>query len=269
MRKWETEDGFAKAVIIMIHGAMEHHGRYWWVAEMWRSSGFHVLMGDLPGQGLSSRRKRGHIDSFDEYIDEVKTWVQSAAQYEMPIFLLGHSMGGLIAVRLLQEARLPITGVILSSPCLGIHFTPPKMLNFLSYGLNYLLPSLKVSPRLTIEMATRNKEVQKVDMNDTLFLTKVSVRWYRELVHAIDLAFTNISKMPDLPLLIMQGGDDKIVNKEAVKKWFNQLSLTEMHYREWPKLYHEIFSEPEREDVFEYGKDFVEDCLRTLGYLIE
>ena len=58
MWKWETEQE-AKAVIVIIHGAMEHHGRYGWLIEMWRTSGYHVIMGDLPGQGMTSRAQRG------------------------------------------------------------------------------------------------------------------------------------------------------------------------------------------------------------------
>ena len=56
MWKWEAE-GEAKAVVVMVHGAMEHHRRYGWLIEMWRLSGFHVIMGDLPGQGMTTRAK--------------------------------------------------------------------------------------------------------------------------------------------------------------------------------------------------------------------
>lgn len=58
MHKWEAVN--PKGVIVMVHGAAEHHGRYRWLIEMWRSVGMHVIMGDLPGQGLTTRR-RGHI----------------------------------------------------------------------------------------------------------------------------------------------------------------------------------------------------------------
>ena len=75
MWKWETE-GDAKGVIVIIHGAMEHHGRYKWVTQMWLSAGYHVVTGDLPGQGMTTRAYRGHIDSFDEYLDEVKSWMR-------------------------------------------------------------------------------------------------------------------------------------------------------------------------------------------------
>ncbi|WP_066292067.1 alpha/beta hydrolase [Bacillus sp. FJAT-29937] len=267
MWKWEAE-GEAKGVIVMVHGAMEHHRRYGWLIEMWRLSGFHVIMGDLPGQGMTTRSRRGHIDSFDEYLHEVKDWIQAAYQLDLPVFLLGHSMGGLISIRLLQEERLKLAGVILSSPCLGLAKKPNKFLNILSYVLNQIVPSLRMNSGITVDMATRNKDVRDADANDTLYVTKVSVRWYRELVHSIKLSFENLDKTQDVPLLVMQGGEDLIVNKKTVSDWFNKAPFSEKRFKEWPKCYHEIFNEPEREEVFEYAKDFVYSQLKAVGYIV-
>ncbi|WP_042354714.1 alpha/beta hydrolase [Bacillus rubiinfantis] len=267
MWKWEAE-GEAKAVIVIVHGAMEHHKRYGWLIEMWRSSGFHVIMSDLPGQGVTTRANRGHIHSFDEYIIEVKDWIQAAYRYELPVFLLGHSMGGLVSIRLLQEEHVNIAGIILSSPCLGLMHTPPKMMDILSHLLNIVYPTLRIKAGLTVQMATRNEDVREADSNDTLYVTKVSVRWYRELVYAVKQAFTELERIQDVPMLLMQGGDDKIVNKEAVKDWFNRAPLSEKRFKEWPKCYHEIFNEPEREEVFEYAKDFVFSQLKSIGYIV-
>lgn len=177
-------------------------------------------------------------------------------------------MGGLITIRLLQEERLKLAGVILSSPCLGLMKNPPKLLELASYPLNKIAPTLRVNSGLTIDMATRNADVREMDVNDTLYITKVSVRWFRELHQTINLAFEDIKKVQDVPLLVMQGGDDKIVNKVPVKQWFNKAPFTEKRFKEWPKCYHEIFNEPEREDVFDYAKDFVMSSLRSIGYIV-
>ncbi|MDT9756545.1 alpha/beta hydrolase [Heyndrickxia coagulans] len=268
MWKWEADEN-PKAVIVMVHGAMEHHRRYSWLIEMWRSSGYHVVMGDLPGHGMTSRAKRGHIDSFDEYTTEIKEWVTAAYQFDLPIFLLGHSMGGLAVIRLLEKEHLKIAGVMLSSPCLGLVQYPSKLLGLLSIGLNRIAPGLRFNSPLTVQMATRNKDIQMQAVNDSLMLTKVSVRWYRELLAAMRQAHMDTVRLPDVPFLVMQAGNDKIVDKGAVVNWFNQTSVSEKLYKEWPKCYHEIFNEPEREDVFLYAKNFVENRLRTLGYILE
>lgn len=255
MWKWETEVEKPKGVVIIVHGAAEHHGRYKWLAEMWKLSGYHVVMGDLPGQGTTTRR-RGHIQSFDEYILEVNEWVKEATRFGLPLFLLGHSMGGLILVRALQENSFNAQAVLLSSPCLGILYRPNKVIDLASKGLNIVAPSFKVESNLSIDLATRNKAVQEMDENDSLYVTKVSIRWYRELVKAMEVAHKQIDIFQDIPLFIMQGGEDKIVDKAAVKDWFNKVNILEKSYKEWKGLYHEIFSEPEREAVFERARQF-------------
>lgn len=259
MWKWEADE--AKAVIVIVHGAAEHHGRYKWLIEMWRSSGYHVIAGDLPGQGKSSRI-RGHISSFDEYIKAVNIWVTEAKQFGLPVFLLGHSMGGLIIIRSLQMKHQSVNGVILSSPCLETIYKPNKAMNILSKGLNVLAPSFKVDSNLSVELATRNDTVRVHDENDSLYVTKVSVRWYRELVHAMELAHEEVKRFANIPLLLMQSGEDKIVDKAKVKSWFNKVDIDEKSYKEWKGLYHEIFNEPEREEVFDVARRFVEGHLR-------
>ncbi|MBP3040099.1 alpha/beta hydrolase [Bacillaceae bacterium Marseille-Q3522] len=267
MWKWEAE-GDAKAVVVIVHGAMEHHRRYGWLIEMWRLAGFHVIMGDLPGHGLTSRSSRGHIESFDEYIMEVKDWIEAAYDFELPVFLIGHSMGGLISIRLLQEDKLNVAGVILSSPCLGLVKYPAKIVNFFSYILNAIIPGLRMNSGLTVDMATRNTDVREADRNDTLYIKKVSVRWYRELILAIKTAFEKINQTQDVPFLVMQGGADQIVNKKMVQNWFNQVPLSEKRFKEWPNCYHEIFNEPERDEVFDYAKDFINSQLKAIGYIV-
>ncbi|RFU68704.1 alpha/beta hydrolase [Peribacillus saganii] len=267
MWKYEAE-GNARAVIVIIHGAMEHHGRYKWLSQMWCSAGYHVIAGDLPGQGMTTRSGRGHIDSFDQYIDEVKLWIEEAFTYDLPVFLLGHSMGGLIAIRTLQEEQINLAGVILSSPCLGLVTAPSKPLEAVSSVINIVFPKLRMESGLTIDMATRNAEVKEVDVNDTLYITKVSVRWYKELTASIKEAFERIPDFQDIPILLMQAGEDLIVDKKMVREWFNYTLCSEKQYKEWPGLYHEIFNEPERDDVFQYALSFVETRLKTLGYIL-
>lgn len=267
MKKWETE-GKANGVIVIVHGAMEHSGRYTWLVQKWLSAGYHVINGDLPGQGMTSRANRGHINSFEEYIDTVETWVNEAYTFGLPVFMLGHSMGGLVVIKMLQSREFNLAGVILSSPCFGTLINPPKMLDTISHVMNLVYPSYRRGTGITIDMATRNKEVIEFDLNDSLYVTSVSIRWYRELVKAMKDAFDFDEDFPDIPLLVMQAGDDKIVDRNMVREWFNYFPASEKHYKEWPNLYHEIFNEPEREDVFQYAKSFVEARLRNIGYII-
>ena len=106
------------------------------------------------------------------------------------------------------------------------------------------------------DLVTRNPEVRESDLNDSLYVTKISVRWYSELTQSMKDAFEEIPDLQDVPLLLMQGGDDQVVDKKMVRDWFNYTLLSEKQFKEWQNLYHEIFNEPEREDVFRYALSF-------------
>lgn len=245
-----------KGTIVIVHGAFEHSGRYDGVVKRFIQEGYHVITGDLPGQG-ETEGKRGHIESFKQYINTIEKWVYRAEEFELPIYLLGHSMGGLAVSRALQEMSLPIKGVILSSPCIGIVDEPPKGVQAFAKVCNVIAPSLLVSGNLNPLHVTRNEEVRERDRKDTLIIQKVSVRWFTELQNAMVEVQHKIQQFPDIPTLVMQAGDDKLVRKEVVKQWYEKLPVTNKTFIEWEGLYHEIFFEPEGEEVFQKALSFL------------
>lgn len=253
-------NGEAHGVIVIVHGSGEHSGRYQWLTERWNDNGFHVVLGDLPGQG-KTEGLRGYIDSFDDYIQTITMWYEEAKTTNLPIFLLGHSMGGLAVIRTLMTKNLSVQAVILSSPCLGLVKYPPLFLEGLSILLNVFSPKLRLDSNITPGIATRNDELKAKDALDPLYNRKVSVRWYRELRKAMDIAHRETDQLPDLPILVLQGGDDRIVNKHDVKAWFDQLQNHEKIYKEWDGLFHEVFNEPEREQVFAFALNFFQNQL--------
>lgn len=254
MWKWECEE--AKGMIVIVHGAGEHHRRYEWLARKWNEAGYSVIMGDLPGQG-STKGKRGHIDSFSQYITTVVDWYEEAKQARVPIHFLGHSMGGLVVIRTMMEKRLPVASVILSSPCLGLAAPPAKAKQLAAKAFHHLMPRLQANSGIDGEKTTRDIEIREAYEKDDLRVRKVSIRWYQELVKAMNASHKNAGEFPDVPLLILQAGEDYVVNKFSVRQWFNALPLSEKCYREWSGLYHEVFNEPEREKVFEYARSFI------------
>ena len=115
----ETEND-AKGVVVIAHNILEHTGRYAYVITMLRRNGYHVIMGDLPGQGQTSRANKGQIDDFNTYHENLLEWIKIANEYKIPTFVLGVGLGGLIVLNLLEKAELPIEGVMLLSPMLEL-----------------------------------------------------------------------------------------------------------------------------------------------------
>ncbi|WP_386062406.1 alpha/beta hydrolase [Thalassobacillus hwangdonensis] len=255
MKKMEAESP-GVGVIVIVHGAFEHAGRYDETARFFQEHGYHVIYGDLPAHGDCSG-KRGHIQKFDEYIESVGGWLDEAFAYELPVFLLGHSMGGLITVRVMEELQPDVTGVILSSPALGIFGKPSIALRpFVAIGDRFS-PEIRVKAPLKMDAVTRNKAIIDRDENDPKMLKRISIRWYTEFERAIEASFENISRFPDVPTLVMQAGDDKMVKVSSTEKWYEQLRVNEKSYKKWESLYHEIFNEPERQEVLEHTLDFL------------
>ncbi|HET7628922.1 MAG TPA: alpha/beta hydrolase [Bacillales bacterium] len=263
MKIWETER--PRATIVLVHGSGEHHGRYEWLIQRFRKERFNVLIGDLPGHGEHAETP-GHIATFDEYIRTVDGWLAEAGKSGLPVVLFGHSLGGLIVIRTLMETSRKPAAVLLSSPCLGLTFPPAFYLRAFAKAMNTVAPGLLVRIKRNGRnpLATRNVEQLRKDEKDPLILTKVSIRWYNELERAMTLAFEKTVDFPDVPLLVLQAGDDKIVSRDKVFEWYERLPIQIRAYKEWDGLYHELFNEPEREEVFQAALAFLEERLTAL-----
>ncbi|RKL66799.1 phospholipase [Salipaludibacillus neizhouensis] len=258
MWKWEFQGDQVKGVFVIVHGAGEYHARYKWIISQLNHAGYHVLMGDLPGQGVT-QGPRGHIKNFHEYIETVNTWLKKAREYDLPVILLGHSMGGLISTRVLMEmpaANLPSL-VILSSPCFGLYNKTPFSKKLVANLLHRVIPTYRVPAGLKKGTGTRDEVMRKRDAEDDRLVKRVSLRWYTELEKSMKLVHEQKESFPQVPLLVMQGGDDRIVNKFEVEKWFNNINTNDKYYKEWKGLYHEVLNEPERDRVLAHMLGFV------------
>lgn len=264
--KWSAND--PKAAIVLVHGTGEHHGRYEHVAKYLNERGWDVYTGDLPGCGRSEG-KRGHIASFQEYVDTVRQWTLNACADAQgrPVFLMGHSLGGLIVTRFVQsdETSDKLSGVILTSPCLQLQLEVPAWKAQLAQALNRFWPTLTIPNGITPDMVSRDVNIQLCYRTDPYNYHKVSVRWYQELHHAMDQAWANRDKL-DVPMLVLQAGDDFLVNAKAVEQFVDGVR-GEITFRNYAGLRHEILNEPEREEILNQMEEWMNQKLnRNMTY---
>ncbi|WCK55608.1 alpha/beta hydrolase [Aneurinibacillus sp. Ricciae_BoGa-3] len=246
-----------KGTAVIVHGAGEYFARYVWLSHKLNEAGFTVIGGDLPGHGRSFG-KRGHIDRFEDYYGAVDHWLSVAERQAGPVILIGHSMGGLIVTRYMQQRKPAIDGVVLSSPCLGLARKVSPVLEAAATIMNRLAPSFTLPAGITADTVSRDRAIADRYRDDPHIIVKVSVRWYKELKKAIQLALSELEEYKACPTLIMQAGDDRIVNAFTTRAWAQRLPVEDKQYYEWAGLFHEIFNEPEKESVVQYLLEWME-----------
>ncbi len=235
--------------MIVSHGLGEHCGRYQSLAEGFNGADFAVYALDHLGHG-ESPGPRAHIDRFTDYLPPLRELRQEAAENyaDRPVFLLGHSMGGLIASRLLLEDQQQYRGAMLSGPALVAADPPPAPVMMVGRLLSALLPRVGL---LAIDPSgvSRDPAVVAAYQEDPLVHHgKVSARLAVELLDTMAVVQDRASDIT-LPILAMHGGDDVLAAPAGSEAFLANVSSEDRALRILPGLAHEIFNEPEGADV--------------------
>ena len=235
-------------VVVMAHGFAEHGGRYAAVAERLVASGIAVRAPDHRGHGLSEG-KRTSVVRFADYVDDLATVVAQARQRwsSQRVVLLGHSMGGLIALDLAVRPGPPLDGLVLSAPaaCPG---AVSKVKLATGLILSRVAPDTGVL-RLPLNRISRDPAVVDAYNNDPLvFRTPIRARLGAEMLDAMDRVDAGLPALR-VPLLVMQGTSDGLVDPGCGPQVYDRAGSADKTLKMYDGLWHEIFNEPEREHV--------------------
>ena len=193
--------------------------------------------------------------------------MKMAFSYDLPVFVIGHGLGALLAIQVMRK-KYPLAGVIFTSPWLQLKLQPGKMVNALT-SISALTSSMKVTHEIDIAMLTKDSEKIETIIDDIPYNTTVSVKWYRELqLLQRDITILMTHKFPNVPVLVMTGENDPIIDLTASKKWLYQQKLSEVHMKEWANCSHSLFHEPERDTIFLFMVDYMNNVLRSIGYIV-
>jgi len=267
MWKWEAE-GQAKAVVVILHSAFEQHQWYAWLIEKLRTEGYTIVMGDLPGHGKNSKYAKIHDEDIADYTKFIKKLMQNALIYQLPVFIIGHGFGGALAIHFLKKNAVECAGLILTSPWLGLRKTTNLFTNAMT-SLGSLASSKKISLKLEKTMLTRNNEGYQELVDHVPYHSNVTVGWYKEVQTLMRNIITEQENHLTLPILLISAKQDKITDPAVGRKWIFTQRSSEIQYKEWPYSYHNLFHDNEREEVFIYTKDFMNNVIRSLGYIIK
>jgi alpha-beta hydrolase superfamily lysophospholipase len=262
-RQYRAESEQARMVIA--HGLGEHSGRYGNVIERLLPKGISVWVPDHRGHGQSGG-KRGHVLNFVQYLTDLRLTVELAKKDmpgEMPCFLLGHSMGGLIVLYFAQRYPELIDGVAASSPLLGMVIEVPAIKKVLGSLMSYVWPGLIMGNELDATKISHDPDVVKAYQTDSQVHGRVSARFFTELMAAMESVNQQASTL-SVPVLMQVAGEDYLVNADSSKLFFEKLTLEDKTLYVYDGLYHEIYNAPEddKEKVLDDLEAWLEKRLR-------
>lgn len=240
VREWKPE-GDPKAVIVLVHGLAEHSGRYERTGTLFAEAGFHVRSFDLIGSGASGGR-RWYIDDWSRYHDQVGRHVAWAREVGKPVVLMGHSLGGNLALGYVLSGRSNPDLLVLSAPGLA---GGAGWQRSLAPILARLAPTLPVPNMLDGELLSRDPSVAEDYFADPLVVTKSTARFGALLFDQID-EIRDAFEALDVPTLVLHGGDDRLVPTRSSEA-LGDLSVCER--KVYQGLRHEILNEPEGPEV--------------------
>ena len=247
---WVPE-GEVTAVIILVHGLGEHSGRYQNVVDALVPQGYAIHALDHIGHGKSDGVRK-YVDSFDDFISALQMFsAKVRAQYDdQPVFLLGHSMGGLIASRYLLDYQYEFDGAILSAPALKVDDSVTPLFIWVGRLIAALFPRLGLVP-LGSGMLSRDPAVVQAYIDDPLVCKgKTTARLAAEIVATMADVRTGMPSI-ELPLLILQGSADRIVHPQGAQLFHEGVGSQDKSLKLYDGWYHELFNEPERELVLD------------------
>jgi alpha-beta hydrolase superfamily lysophospholipase len=254
-------EGEPKAILLVAHGVAEHSGRYMNVVNHFVPAGYAVYGIDHIGHGKSDgtrvcvERFQDYTNTLEKYFDMIRGW-----QPIKPIFLVGHSMGGLISSAYLLEHQDEFTGAVLSGPGTKVPDNVSNAVIFAGKILSVVMPRAGII-QLDAEGICRDPAVVDAYVNDPLVYTgKITARLGAEMLKTIQHVTGSAIKIR-LPIMIVQGGSDKLVDPSGAQLLYDSVSSEDKTIKIYDGLYHEVFNEPEHLQVLDDVKVWLDSHL--------
>ncbi len=250
------------AVLGVIHGLGEHGGRYAPFAQRFVNESIAVAAFDWRGHG-QSEGKRGDSPSFEAYMEDIRAFQNQIEERfgDAPLFLYGHSMGGLLLLNYLIRRQPQIRGAIASAAGLHTPLTQQKIKMLLVQTLSRWLPRLALPSGLDANLISRDREVVERYKTDPLVHGWVTLRMAQATIPAIEYVFQNASEI-QVPLLLLHGTADQLTFSSGSQALAERVTTAKLVLFEG--LAHELHHEPEKEQVFQTILEWMRNLMVEL-----
>lgn len=245
--EWAPE-GEPIADIVLVHGYGEHSGRYTPWAQRFVDLGYRVSALDHRGHGRTSGVARGVVDSFEYLVDDVSSFVD-IVRADRPLFVYGHSMGGLAVARLIERDDSRFAGAILTGPALAVAGSVPAPLVKLANIIGQLAPNLGTI-KLDGNAISRDDKVRAdYDADPLNYRGKMTAGTGRQLSITMAAAHAEAGRI-SIPVLVLHGEADALAAVSGSVDFIDECGSADKGLRTWPEAYHELHHEPEADEVF-------------------
>jgi alpha-beta hydrolase superfamily lysophospholipase len=244
------KDG-TKAVLGIIHGYADHSARYAHVMGALAEHGIGSVAIDMRGHGRALGT-RGFCQRFDEFLDdarELRDLVTTRAK-GAPLFLFGHSFGGLVAASTLVESTWQWKGLVLTSPFFGLALQVPRIKLLAGKIASRVLPKFGQPSGLHGKDMTHDAARARAYDEDPLVFKNATARWFTETVSAQERALANAPKLT-LPLHMTFGTSDPVSSMTAAKRFFDAAGSADKTWDPRDGLFHEVLNEPSWKEIAE------------------
>jgi acylglycerol lipase len=250
---WEP-DQEPKAFIALVHGLGEHTTRYSHVGKAMTDAGYVLVGFDLRGHGKSGGA-RGHTSSLDAYMQDIREFLHLMKERypDIPHFLYGHSLGGLLALAYGVQYGEGLKGVMVTGAALRSSLQEQKAKVALAKVLGAIMPTVTVPSGLDPTTISRDLQIVEAYKNDPLVHYSTSLGFGKAALQAIDLCFARAQEFP-VPLLMIHGKSDKLTYPSGTEDFAKLVGTAggDVTLKLWEDLYHEVHNEPEKAEVFKF-----------------
>jgi acylglycerol lipase len=262
MQGWEPE-GAPKAFLALVHGLGEHTTRYAHVGKVMSDAGYAIVGFDLRGHGRSGGA-RGHASSLDAYMQDIDEFLRLMEQRypDIPHFLYGHSLGGLLSLAYAIQYGAGLRGVMVTGAALRSSLQEQKAKVALAKILGSMIPTMTVQSGLDPATISRDLQIVEAYKNDSLVHYSTSLGFGKAALNAIDLCFAHAKEFP-VPLLMIHGKEDKLTYPSGTEDFAKLVSAAggDVTLKLWDSLYHEVHNEPEKAEVFKFMIEWLDQHL--------
>jgi alpha-beta hydrolase superfamily lysophospholipase len=241
-----------RGMVVVAHGIGEHGGAYAHLAEaIGPALGVDFIALDFRGHGRSSGR-RGLVRRYEDLVEDLRAavaWAKSRRP-DVPLFLLGHSNGGQVVLRLALEGADGVAGVIASNPSIRIAMPVPPGKLKLGKMLLSLAPWITLRAEAPSAWMTRDPAMQQMYRTDNLRHNRISAPLFFGMVEGGEMLLARAGEIR-APILMLIGGQDPVVSPQSNRQFYDRLGSADKTLLLYPKMLHEPINELGREQVFD------------------